>query len=213
VPEATQPPSEMPDPGVALFVGPDSTIATMGEYLPRDPPANRPPIEWSTWLRGGYGIEERATPIAARGTEGQPVAEPHTIFEGALGADVSVGVARRGDLRLGAWAEMRTTSGPVLGGELIVSGFPRHPINGELESSAGFILRAGGNGDVISGAIGFGFTGSWASRDPWISWARHAVGARAVASMTRSSTEWSTTVGVELEPIGTLQALVGLVTD
>jgi hypothetical protein len=164
-------------------------------------------------LRGGFGIETQVTPIAARGTVVQPLAESHTIFEGALGAEVSVGVAHRGDLRLGAWAEMRTTSRPVLGGELIVAGFPRHPINGDFDSSGGVILRAGGNGDAITGAIGFGFTGSWGSSDPWISWARHAVGARVVASMTRSSTEWSTTLGIEVEPIGALRALVGLWTD
>jgi hypothetical protein len=31
--------------------------------------------------------------------------------------------------------------------------------------------------------------------------------------MTRSSTEWSTTLGIEVEPIGALRALVGLWTD
>jgi hypothetical protein len=31
--------------------------------------------------------------------------------------------------------------------------------------------------------------------------------------MTRSATDWSTTVGVEVDPIGALHALVGLVTD
>jgi hypothetical protein len=212
-PDGTEIPPETPPPDLAHLFGPDTITVTMGEYLPPEPPANRPPIEWSTWLRGGIGVETQATPIAARGTVVQPLAESQTILEGALGADVSVGIARHGDLRLGAWAEMRTTSGPVLGGELIVAGFPRHPSSDDFDGSGGLVLRAGGNGDVITGAIGFGFTGSWARTDPWISWARHAVGARVVVSMTRSSTEWSTTAGIELEPIGALQALVGLVTD
>jgi hypothetical protein len=184
----------------------------MGEYLEPEPPTDRPPIEWSTWLRGGFGMATQPTRVAARGIV-QPVAEPETVLEGAIAADVSVGVARHGDLRLGTWAELRTTSGPVLGGELIVAGFPRHPSTGDFDGSGGLVLRAGGNGSVVTGAIGFGYTGSWSRTDPWISWARHAVGVRVVASMTRSSTEWSTTFGVELEPIGAVQALVGLVTD
>jgi hypothetical protein len=207
--ESTAPETDTSDL-TALFA-PDIEV-TMGDPLPPEHRPDHPPIEWSTWLRGGVGIETQAARIAARGTV-QPLAESQTILEGALGADLSLGVARHGDLRLGAWAEMRTTSGPVLGGELIVAGFPRHRDTGDFDGSGGIVLRAGGNGSVVTGAIGFGYTGSWARSDPWISWARHAVGVRVVASMTRSSQEWSTTVGVELEPIGALQALVGLVTD
>jgi hypothetical protein len=210
-PDMVEAPPEDATPDLTPVSGQDIEV-TMGLYLPPEPPADRPPIEWSTWLRGGYGIELEPTRFAARGTV-QPVAEAHTILEGALGADASVGVARHGDLRLGAWAEMRTTSGPVLGGELIVAGFSRHTTTHDFDGSGGIVLRAGGNGSVVTGAIGFGYSGSWARSDPWISWARHAAGVRVVASMTRSSTEWSTTVGLELDPIGALHALVDLVTD
>jgi hypothetical protein len=216
-PDAHDPQDAAPDPvpqdapaDLTNTFGPDIEVM-MGILMP-EPPADRPPIEWSAWLRGGFGMATRPSHIAARGSV-RPLAESQTILEGAITADVSVGVARHGDLRLGAWAEMRTTSDPVLGGELIVAGVPRHPSTGDFDGSGGLVLRAGGNGSVVTGAIGFGYTGSWARTDPWISWARHAVGIRVVASMTRSSTEWSTTFGVELEPIGALQALAGLVTD
>jgi len=55
------------------------------------------------------------------------------------------------------------------------------------------------------------YVGSWTHTDPWISWARHVVGVRVVASVNRSlddARDWSVTVGVEFDPIGAAGYLV-----
>jgi hypothetical protein len=194
--------------------GTDDIEVFQGDMIVESTPPH-PPIQWSTWIRGGYGIAMQPPSVAARAIM-QPAAESAVTLEGALGADVSVSVASHGDLRLGAWAEARTTSEPVLGGELILEGLPPHPYSSDIGGSGGFVLRAGGNAQVITGAIGFGYVGSMPRTDPWISWARHEIGVRVVASMTRSvddPRDWSATVGLELDPIGALAYIYKSVTD
>jgi len=76
------------------------------------------------------------------------------------------------------------------------------------------VLRAGGNGHVVTGALGVGYVGSWPRSDPWIGWAGHVVGGRVVVSMNRSlddPRDWSATLGLELEPIGAVHAAIDLV--
>src|SRR5262249_42024127 len=137
--------------------------------------------------------------VAARGS--MPTLPARTVSgDAALGADVSVSVADRGDIRLGAWGEMRTSSGPVLGGELIVAGLPPRPDVGHFVGTGSLALRVGGNEHVLTTALAFGYTGWWWSdTDPWISWARHVGGVRVVASMDRSLDDpraWSATLGL-----------------
>jgi hypothetical protein len=138
--------------------------------------------------------------------------EVRSTWEAALGAELTVGVAREGDLRLGAWTEIRTSSGPVAGGELVVEGLPPHPWDSRIGGAGSLVLRAGGNEHVVTGALGFGYVGS--RGDPWPSWARHVVGARVVVSMNRSlddPRDWSALLGLEVEPIGAVHAVIDLV--
>jgi hypothetical protein len=172
-------------------------------------------LEWSTWARAGIGIASRPPDIAVRGIA-QPMPESSGVGDAGLGADLSVSVAHGGDVRLGAWAEVRTSSGPMLGGELIVEGLPPHPYAASFDGSGGLVLRAGANKHVVTTAIGFGYLGSWSRSDPWVGFATHVVGVRVVALVNRSlddSRDWSATLGVEVDPIGAVQYAVHRVFD
>jgi hypothetical protein len=160
----------------------------------------------------GVGTE-RPTVIARRLTP--PELESAAMWEAALAADVSVGVARDGNLRLGAFAEVRTSSGPVAGGELVVEGLPPHPLDSRIGGSTSIVLRAGGNAHVFTTAFGFGYVGSFRRSDPWVRWAGHLIGARMVTSVNQSlddPREWSMTLGLEIEPLGAVHAAFDIAT-
>lgn len=172
-------------------------------------------LEWSAWARAGIGIASRPPDIAVRGIA-QPMPESSGFGDAGLGADLSASVAQGGDVRLGAWAEVRTSSGPMLGGELIVQGLPPHPYAASFDGSGGLVLRAGANKHVVTTAIGFGYLGSWSRSDPRGGLATHVVGVRVVALVNRSlddSRDWSATLGVEVDPIGAVQYAVHRVFD
>jgi hypothetical protein len=172
-------------------------------------------LEWSTWARAGIGIASRPPDIAVRGIA-QPMSESSGIGDAGLGADLSASLAHGGDVRLGAWAEVRTSSGPMLGGELIVEGLPPHPYAASFDGGGGLVLRAGANKHVVTTAIGFGYLGSWSRSDPSGGFATHVVGLRVVALVNRSlddSRDWSATLGVEVDPIGAIQYAVHRVFD
>jgi hypothetical protein len=182
---------------------------------PSPPTRPRPRVDWSIWGRLGLGLHRQNPNVLARGLTA-PEASSSATWEGALAADVTVGVARDGNLRVGAWAEVRTTSGPVVGGELVVQGLPPHPDTSRIGAAGSIVLRAGGNARVFTAALGFGYVGSFRRSDPWIRWARHLVGARIIASVNRSlddPREWSATFGIEVEPLGVLHAVLDLATD
>jgi hypothetical protein len=135
--------------------------------------------------------------------------------EAALVADVTFRIARGGDLRAGVWGEVRTSSDPVAGAELVLAGLPPHPYSSGIGGTGSLVLRAGANAHVVTGALGFGYIGSWPRSDPWIRWARHVVGARMVVSANRSRDEprdWSVMLGLEVEPLGVVHALFDLAT-
>jgi hypothetical protein len=174
---------------------------------------HRPTIEWSTWFRLGFGTESSAPGAAARATTPTPTVDHHSTWEAALGADFSLPIANHGDLRLGAWAEARTSSGPVLGGELIVDAVPRHLDMFLFDGQGILALRAGGNGHVVTAAIAYGYLAPWKLFGPWNGATRYMIGVRLVASATRSlddPRDWSAIAGLEVEPIGALRYLLGI---
>jgi hypothetical protein len=185
----------------------------MGEIIvePRD--GERPRVEWSLWGRLGVGVatQQHPTVLARRLTP--PDAESSSMWEAAAAAELTIGVARDGNLRLGAWGELRTSSGPVVGGELVLEDLPPHPFDSRIGGAGSVVLRAGGNGHLVTGAVGFGYVGSFPRSDPWLHWASHVVGARIVASMNHSlddPRDWSATIGLEIEPIGAVHAVLDL---
>lgn len=180
----------------------------MGEILELH--EERPAIEWATWARLGYGMAAHPPSLLARAIH-PSAGEVGSTWEAALGAEVTLGIAKEGELRLGAWSELRTTSGPVVGGELVIEGLPPHPYDSAIHGTGTVVLRAGANEHVATWAVAFGYVGSVPSFDPWVTWARHLVGMRFVASTTYALDnphDWSTTFGVELEPIGVLAYLL-----
>jgi len=182
----------------------------MGEIVIAPSP-DRPLIEWSTWLRLGYGVGSQAPRVAAR-TITPPMPAATEVDEVALAADLSLPVVHGGDLRLGAWGEVRTTSGPVIGAELLVDARHHHGV--DFDGSGVLVLRAGANAHVITTALGFGYVGSWSRTDPWIPSIGHVIGARLVGSLTKSlddPRDWSVTVGIEVDPIGVVTSIYHLV--
>jgi hypothetical protein len=172
-----------------------------------DAPA-RPPLEWSIWGRLGLGVG--ATPRSLRSArtviEPEPASGDAATWDAAAAADVSVGVAHGGDLRLGAWAEVRTSTAPVAGGELVLDA-------AALDLRGSVVVRAGANPHVVTGELGVGWTGSRMA--PPHERFRHVIGGRLVVAANRSLDDpraWSATLGIELEPIGALHAVLDLVT-
>jgi len=180
-----------------------------------EPRPSRPPIAWSLWGRLGSGLRSRPPALLARTRSPSSSTSSSPTWEAALAADVTFGVGLDGDLRLGAFAEVRTSSSPVLGGELVVSGLPPHPWSSRIAGTGSLVLRAGGNADVVTAAVGFGYVGSFPRSDPWLPWADHLVGARLVASVNRSRDDraWSATLGIEVEPLGALRAVFDILTE
>src|SRR5262249_20544516 len=108
---------EQKEMGIPVETGTlDPITVEMGEIVSEPEP--RPTLEVSTWLRLGYGEESHALNRLARTITPLPTAERSDTWEAAAGADFSLPVALAGDLRLGGWAEARTSSGPVFGVEL-----------------------------------------------------------------------------------------------
>jgi|GEM_PF-1544637 len=186
----------------------------MGAVAVFPEPRERPRIEWSIWTRLGMGVATQHPSVLARSVT-PPAATSSSMVEAALAADVTVGIALDGDLRIGAWAELRTSSGPVAGGELVVEGLPPHPMASRIGGAGSIVLRAGANAHVVTAALGVGYVGMWPREDPWIRWAGHLVGGRIIASVNRSrddARDWSATIGLEVEPIGALHAVFDIVT-
>jgi hypothetical protein len=180
---------------------------------PEDEERQRPPIEWSTWFRLGYGLESKRSVDAARTTTPQPPpARQGGTWDAALGADITLGVASDGNVRFGPWIEARGTS--VVGGaELVLTGAPKR-IDMFLYDGTGILaLRAGGNAQRVTGAIAYGYLAPWRLWGPWRGSARYMIGVRLVASVTRAiedARDWTATVGIEVEPFGALRYLLGI---
>jgi hypothetical protein len=172
-------------------------------------PEPRPAIEWSLWGRLGAGIASQRSDVTARSTTTiEPTTSTTTILEAAAVADITFGIARDGDLRLGAFGELRTTSGPVAGGELVLEHLPADATH----ATSSLVVRLGANPTVITGELGVGYVGSWQHAGR----ARHIAGARVVLSIDRvidTTHDWSATLGIEAEPIGLVHAIYDRITD
>ena len=209
VPAATPDPAAAPDmtatPDATSSADPakvpDDTQVVMGE-LPLDTDTEmgiivideprRTKVEWSAWGRLGAGIASHAPSNVVARSIMPPTAESRATGELAAGGDVSLAVAHRGGVRVGAWGEVRTSSDPVVGAELIVGGLPPSAYGSRWGD--GIVLRAGGNDHVFTAAFGLGVTGPVFAHD--------TAGVRIVTSMNQSlddARDWSATLGLELD--------------
>jgi hypothetical protein len=182
----------------------------MGVMIVADDP-QRAAVEWSVWGRLGVGVATQQSDVIARRITEPEVAGSGSTWEAALAAEVTFRVALHGDLRLGAFGELRTSSDPVAGAVLVLDGLPPTPYSSRINGGGSIVLRVGANDRIVTAALGFGYVGSWPRNDPWIRWARHVVGARLVASVNRAiddPRDWSATIGLEIEPIGVMHGLL-----
>ncbi len=174
----------------------------------------RPAIEWSSWVRVAYGAAPAAAEPRARVTS--PVDEPDARdhgWEAALGADLTFGVGEGGNVRLGPWIEARTSSAAMVGGELMLAARPRRLDMFWYAGEGVLVLRAGGNRELLTGAIAYGYRAPWKLHGPWRGGSRYMIGVRLVATATRAADDpsvWSATLGVETEPVGALRYLLGI---
>ena len=212
--EVTGEPIEIEQGGMLMGIPVDHGWV-MGDivYTPHD----RPAVEWSLWARLGVGILSPQRPeTITRSVTPPPMETPaSSTWEAALAADVTFRTGP-GDLRLGVFGEMRTSSEPVVGGELVLEGLPPHPDSSRIGGAGNFVIRIGGNDRLITTAVGFGYVGSFSRTDPWIPWLCHMVGTRVILSTNHSLDEpgmWSALLGLEVEPLGAVRALVERVTD
>ena len=189
----------------------------------------RPPVEWSTWLRGAFGGESVPANEAARTTAPADNVVTQRTWDLGVGAEASLSLSPRGNTRLGAWTELRGLSrdDAFVGGELVLTRVPKR-VDMFLYDGHGILaLRAGRSSTQATAALAYGYvapfwlegeckvrffeirTGVCSPRDPRT--ARYMAGVRVVATVTRTIDDprmWSATIGLEFEPLGALRMLL-----
>lgn len=176
----------------------------------------RPLVEWSTWVRLGYGVAHVESDAVARATapSSPPAIERQRTFAAALGWELSLPLTRSGDLRIGPWVELRGFSEhPVAGGEIVFTAAPKKLDLFFYEGSGVLAVRAGGNDRVMTGALAYGYLAPWDLFGAQRGASRYMIGVRLVANVTRDLDDpraWSATAGVEVEPFGALRYLLGI---
>lgn len=194
-----------------------------GEALPR------PPIEWSSWIRAAVGLERAREDAIARGTA---AASTHTAarWELGLGVEGSLALSPRGDVRIGAWSELRGISrgDAFAGGELVLTRVPRRVDMFFYEGGQGTLaVRAGRSTTSATASIAYGYLAPFHlegeckerffgivtghCRDRPLAATRYMSSLRVVATVTRALDDpraWSATIGFEFEPVAALRMLL-----
>jgi hypothetical protein len=76
-----------------------------------------------------------------------------------------------------------------------------------------FIVRGGGNHEVVTASVAYGYRCPWDLWGPWTGTTRYMIGVRFVATATRSiedPDDFTATIGLETEPVGALRYLLGI---
>jgi len=191
----------------------------------------RPPLEWSTWIRAAYGAEHpapvsSASPYIARPVEA-PAPDVHGASDWGFGVEASLPVSAHGDMRVGAWGEVRgfEARDAYAGLELVLTRVPKRLDAFFYEGHGILAVRAGRSTTRETAAVAWGYmapywlegpckvrffeieTGVCAPRAPRL--ARMIAGVRLVGTVTRAvddPREWSATLGLEFEPVGAVRA-------
>jgi len=165
-------------------------------------------LEWSTWVRIGWGVTTESDPPAARSTTPQQP-DITTTWELGLGADVSLPLTH--DVRLGAFGEARGLE-PFAGGEVVVTRAPADLDMFWYRGEGVWIVRAGGGRERATASLSWGYRCPWKLWSPYSTTSRYEIGARIVFDMTRAydGHDWSATLGIEFEPIGALRYVLGI---
>lgn len=188
----------------------------------------RPPIEWSTWMRLGYGFAREPASIVARGDGVEPI-HHYNFYDVGLGVEASLPLSVHGHLRAGAWIERRIDE-TFAGGELVFTAAPQHLNMFLYEVGHGILaVRAGRSATQGTAAIAWGFLAPWKLEGPCEKRffdiytgvceprpkraTRYMVGVRLVTTLNRAIADprdWSATFGIEFEPLGALRATLAI---
>jgi hypothetical protein len=172
----------------------------------------RPLVEWSTWLRLGFGVAPAEPDTAARATMPPAPVEQASAWEAALGAEVTLPITDSGNLRVGPWLEARGTT-IVAGGQLALTAVPRSIDMFFYRGSGILALRVGGNTERGTAALAYGYLAPWKLWGPWSGATRYMIGVRFVGTVTRAygdPRDWAATFGLEFEPVGAIRYLLGI---
>ncbi len=197
-------------------------LGTTGPAMARplsDPePADdsRPIIEWSSWVRVGYGIvhpiTETTPATVARTMLPDPAREQATAWDVAIGAEATLPLSDGGNVRVGPWVEARALT--IVGGaELQLGGLPRALDMFWYRGEGQLTVRVGGNASHGTAAIAYGYRAPWKLFGPWRGDTRYMIGVRFVATATRAHDDprdWTAALGIEFEPIGALRYVFGV---
>ncbi len=194
-------------------------VATAGTAAAHPPPppdeesiswrSDRAFLEWPTGVRPGSGVASTPAENVARSTVPQPTHDQHTLWDAAPGADVTFPLPTP-KVRLGPWIELRP-DGVFGGGELSIAG--RDLDMFWYEGERVWSIRAGASTSHVTGALAFGYRCPWRLWGPYDHATRYMIGVRLVASATRAVADpddWSMSVGLEFEPLGSLRYVGGI---
>lgn len=183
--------------------------------IARDPPPTpvewrRDPavLEWSTWIGFGAGVASSPPTIAARGA--LETRDLHMAWTFSAGLEATLPITHA--IRLGPWLGLHDLE-PMAGAELAVT---RTPANLDLfwyDGEGTWTLRAGGGRDHMTAAVTWGYRCPWKLWGPYSRATRYEIGARFVLATTRAYTDpsdWTATLGLEVEPVGALRYLLGI---
>jgi hypothetical protein len=166
-------------------------------------------FEWSTWIRLGVGVESVPSETVARSTLTQPTHDQRRKGDPALGADLTLPIPT-GKVRMGPWVELRPQG--VFGGvELSIAGDDLDMF--WYEGERVYTLRAGSSMTHVTGAFAYGYRCPWKLWGPYSKASRYMIGVRLVASVSRAvddPKDWSGSLGIEFEPIGSLRYVGGI---
>lgn len=201
-------------------------IAAHAHQAPQLFPSQRPTLEVSPWISLGGGALVATDATTA-------------VFDLRVGGDFTGAIGRRGNLRLGPFVEVATSTfasvQTVAGAELFVAAFPR-PLRMFLYSGEGVLsLRVGAgwawrassltardNTPVASVTVAYGYRAPFSLREPGSDWtpkpedparARYMTGVRLWVNATvdlHDAPAWQLTGGIEFEPVGSFRYLLGL---
>jgi hypothetical protein len=163
-------------------------------------------FEWTTWIRLGFGVERAPVDTIARTTQPPQQHDQHTMWDVALGGSLTIPLPTS-TVRLGPWFELRP-DGAFGGGELSIAGDDLDMFHNDGERV--YSLRAGSSMTDVTGAFAIGYRCPWRITGPYNRATRYMIGARLVASATRAVADpddWSMSLGLEFEPVGSLRYL------
>ena len=177
--------------------------------VPRGWREDRAFLEWSTSIRLAGGIANRSVDNVPRTTQPVSLYEHDSMLDAAIGIDATFPIPTS-RVRMGPWLELNP-QGVFAGGELTIAGgkLDMFFYNGEKV----WALRAGSSMTHVMGALAFGYRCPWKLWGPYSDATRYMIGARFVATGTRSvenPNDWAVTFGLEFEPVGSLRYLLGI---